>query len=386
MDKALKVSSFQFLLNTTRKKIDEYISASIEQAKADGYNKGYADGVKSQREDQIGEDNIPIHNIESLPTKALFNAINPDGYKQSDYSAIWPILFATDVDAGEAEVNYPYVVYGKGDKVIVECSDEPTQTITPYKEAFAIFCLTPNKTYHWTMYKGTTVLKSGDFKTIGRVRWMKTPDTKYPHNLRDLGSTEELGKAIKFGRLYRGEHPDKIESGSTDHIYLRDQLGITVQMNLRDKTKEPARDDLFETTYSYNIPAYAAAITGSTSSRALFKSAFVAIVNELEKGHNILINCWQGRDRTGTMCWAIQALCGMKAGYCEAHWELSSFDRCENSKKWNWEEASNGELRTFIGKLETLYGKDPYTQAYRLLTEKIGVPKERIEKLKEIMN
>ena len=379
--KVISVSSLPLLLNSVRAKIDESVTVAYDK----GYQKGYDDAIKEQ-EEQGDDDGIPVHNLENLPTREFFNSINPDGYKQSDYSAIWPVLFSSDVDSGRVELNFPYVVYGKGDKLLVECEGEPTQTITPYKEAFAIFCLTPNKTYHWKMMSGTKLLKEGDFKTIGRVRWMKTRDTKYPHNLRDLGCTAELGKPIKFGRLYRGEHPDKIESGSTDHIYLRDQLGITVQMNLRDKTKEPARDDLFETTYCYNIPAYAAAITGSTSSRGLFKSAFNAIVNELEKGHNILINCWQGRDRTGTMCWVIQALCGMKAGYCEAHWELSSFDRCENSKIWNWEESPTGELKSFIGKLETLYGKDPYTQAYRLLTEKIGVSKERIEKLKEIMN
>lgn len=341
------------------------------------------------------ESEIPTHNIDSLPTKAFFDAVNPEGYKKSDYSKIWAALLSTDVDSGIAEMNYPYCVFGKGDKVVVTCNGEPSQTILPYKECFAIYCLTPNKTYQWTMYSGSKVLKNGSFKTTGRVRWMKTPSTKYPHNLRDIGCPKELvseGGGIEFGRVYRSEEPNKVVAESADHIYLRDQLGITVQLNLRDASNpsDAARDDLFETTYSYNIPAYSEVLTCSTDSKELFRLAFEALVSELEKGKNVLVNCWQGRDRTGTFCWLVQSLCYMKIGYAEAHWELSSFDRCENSKIWNIEEASNGELLTFIMKLQskikdTTKRNDSYTLAYYLAHNILGISDERIKKLQSIM-
>lgn len=344
--------------------------------------------IDKVRRREYDEDGTPLHYSDSLPTAAFFDAIPPDGYAQTDYSVIWPTLLATDVDGGKGEVNMPFCAYGKGDKMIVECDDEPTQEITPYKECFAVYCLTPCKTYRWRILKGEAVEKSGTFRIVGRVKWLKTSKTKYPHNFRDLGAPPELtntGRGIKYGRIMRGEHPDNIEVDSTDHLYMRDHLRISVQLNLRDSSKEPARTDLFEKTYSYNIAAYAEALANNSTYKTRMKNAFNALVKELEAGRNVFVNCWQGRDRTGTFCWVVQALCGMKQGYCEAHWELSSFDRCENSKIWNWEEASEGELRTFIGKLTTLYGNDPYTQAYRFMTEKIGVEKARIEKLIEIM-
>lgn len=368
-----------------------------EDAVKKAYQQGVSDTLASMNMTPATEEEseIPTHNIESLSTKAFFDETNPEGYKKGDYSKIWPSLLSTDVDSGRAEMNYPYCVYGKGDKVVVTCNDEQQQTILPYKECFAIYCLTPNKTYQWTMYSGTKVLKSGSFKTTGRVRWMKTPSVKYPHNLRDIGCPKELvseGCGIAYGRIYRSEGPDKVEVGSADHIYLRDQLGITVQLNLRDasKSSDAARNDLFETTYSYNIPAYSEAITGSTDSKTLFRQAFEALVGELEKGKNVLVNCWQGRDRTGTFCWLVQSLCYMKIGYTEAHWELSSFDRCENSKIWNIEEASNGELMTFITKLQskikdTTKRNDSYTLAYYFAHDILGVADERIKKLQSIM-
>ena len=334
------------------------------------------------------DEETPSWNIEDPYTRIFFDSVNPDGYQQSEHSAIWPILLTADIDKGEGEMNTPYCVYGSGDKMIVECADEPSQEISPYKGVFPTYCLTPGKTYHWTTYDGAKVLKNGSFKAVGRVRWLKIPSIKYPHNMRDLGCPAKLtttGKGIKFGRIIRAEHPDNIEVDSAEHIYLRDQLRLSVQLNLRNPKDDPARTDLFEKTYSYNIPAYAVALDNNTTYKTAFKNAFLALVKELEAGRNVFVNCWQGRDRTGTFCWVVQALCGMKAGYCEAHWELSAFDRCENSKIWDWEEASRGELRTFIGKLEKLYGEDAYTQAYRFITEKIGVAKERVEKLKEIM-
>lgn len=364
MDKAVNLDGLRLALARVR--------AEIDKVRRPAYD---ADGT-------------PLHYSDNLLTAAFLDAIPPDGYAKNDYSVIWPILRGNEVDSGKAELNLPFCAYGKGDKMIVECDDEPAQEITPYKECFAVYCLTPCKTYRWRILKGTAVEKSGTFRVVGRVKWLKTSQTKYPHNFRDLGAPPELtntGRGIKYGRIMRGEHPDNIEAGSADHLYIRDHLGVSVQLNLRDASKDPARADLFEKTYSYNIAAYAEALSNNTTYKTRMKNAFLALVKELEAGRNVYVNCWQGRDRTGTFCWIVQALCGMKQGYCEAHWELSSFDRCENSKIWNWEEATNGELRTFIYKLVALYGEDPYTQAYRFMTEKIGVAKERIEKLIEIM-
>ena len=363
MDKALSISALRLVLARVRAEID-----------------------KARERRRTDDDGTPIHYLDSLPTREFFDSLTPEGYGANDYSQVWPVLFSTDVDSGRSEMNLPYVVHGKGDKVLVECDDEPTQTITPYKEAFAIFCLTPGKTYSWTMMSGTKILKTGKFKVFGRVRWMKTLDNKYPHNMRDLGCPAEYcseGNGIRYGRIYRAEHPDNIEVGSADHLYLRDQLGISVQLNLRDPKSDPARSDLFEKTYSYNIPAYAAILTASAANKALFKSAFVALVKELQAGRNVLVNCWQGRDRTGTFCWFLQALCHMYPGYLQGHWELSCFDRCENSMIWE-EVHTEGKLLQMTSKFKAKWGADPYKQALGLASL-VGIPSDTIKAYQDIM-
>lgn len=363
MDKALSISALRLVLARVRAEID-----------------------KARERRHTDDDGTPIHYLDSLPSREFFDSLTPEGYGENDYSQVWPVLFSTDVDSGRSEMNLPYVVHGKGDKVLVECDDEPTQTITPYKEAFAIFCLTPGKTYSWTMMSGTKILKTGKFKVVGRVRWMKTLDNKYPHNMRDLGCPAEYcseGNGIRYGRIYRAEHPDNIEVGSADHLYLRDQLGISVQINLRDPKSDPARSDLFEKTYSYNIPAYAAILTASATNKALFKNAFLALVKELQAGRNVLVNCWQGRDRTGTFCWFLQALCHMYPGYLQGHWELSCFDRCENSMIWE-EGHSEGKLLQMTTKFTAKWSADSYKQALGLATL-VGIPTDTIKAYQDIM-
>ena len=60
---------------------------------------------------------------------------------------------------------------------------------------------------------------------------------------------------------------------------------------------------------------------------------------------------------------------------------MTSFLYWENFKRWDIEESSGGELRTFDKKLEALYGKDFYTQCYKFLTKKVGVTDAQIKKL-----
>ena len=367
---------------------------AIAQAAENGYNKGYQEGysdamkelpIPTPSDDEDG-DGIPVHNIENLAVKAFFDELPPNGYGKDEYSKVWPYLFMTQdhSTASWTECCNPYTIYGKGDKIVVECAGEPSWEVVPYKEVFRIFSLLPNKQYHWTMYKGTTVLKSGDFKTVGRVRMVGTKAAKEPRNFRDLG-----GFGIKFGRLYRSENLDSVEVNSVDHKYMRDQLKITVQVNMRG-ADAPARSDLFAKTYHHNIPAYSEVFKASASSKTSFKNAFNAIVNELAAGRNVLFNCWQGCDRTGTMAWMIQGLCGMPLGYCEGHWELSGLDRCGNSKIWNWEEMTGGELRTFILTLQSKIQdaskrNDSYTLAYYLAKNIIGITDEKIELLKSVL-
>lgn len=75
-------------------------------------------------------------------------------------------------------------------------------------------------------------------------------------------------------------------------------------------------------------------------------------------------------------------------------WELTGYARDKNSKIWDWEEQSGGELRTFITKLIAKYvadktvtdkSYDSYKLAYYLATKIIGISAQTIADFRTIM-
>ena len=356
--------------------------ALLRRAEEEGYRLGCEKTLESLNvqpitEEQAEGDCIPVHNVEPQATFDYLNELLVNGYGQTDYSKIWPYtsMVQEKSDASWTEKCRPYCIYGKGDKVVVECDDEPSQTILPYKTTgfFRVFLLTPNKTYRWKMYKSGKAIDSGVFKTIGRIRWI---GTKYPHNFRDIG----FSGYIKYGRVFRAQNLKKVVVGDDDYKVIREHLGITTQLNLTSANDKdsPSRTDIFDKCYSFNIPAYADVFT---ESKTPFKQALVELANELEDGHNIIFNCWQGVDRTGTFAWTVQALCGLPLGYCEGGWELSSFCRDLNTKIWDNEKDG---LILFIKTLVDIYVEekkknkedtsyDAYKLAYYLVVNFLGV-------------
>lgn len=364
--------------------------ALLERAKQEGIDETLARQASTEGQ-SLSSDDMPVHNVENPPTRLYFDemeSILQEGYGPNDYSRVWP--YSTCVQDSSkrysvSELCWPFCIHGNGSRVVVECDGEPAQTITPYKTLFRVYALTPGKTYTWKMYSSADeVIKSGSFRCVGRIRWMGTRDTRYPFNFRDVGATWP-GGSMAFGRIYRSKNPDDIEAESLDHKFLRDQLRITVQLNLRDGSKagDEARDDLFEKTYSYNIPAYAQVLSANSTNRGYWASAFRALLTELTAGRNVLINCEAGADRTGSFCWWLQALCYMPAGMLEAHWESTTLQRDQNSMFWE-ETEDGGKLRVMVSKFKAKWGDEPYKQALGLASF-VGVTADEVGAFQSIM-
>ena len=361
----------------------------LNRAKQEGIDETLAQQAASQQAAVEPQPTMPTHNVENLATLHFLDEVPPEGYAADDHSRVWPYPTMVQEDKVPwTERPAPYCIYGPGDTLIVECDDEPSQTIAPYKNEstgfFRVYLLTPGKVYRWTMKKSGKVVKTGQFRTTGRVRWI---GTEHPHNFRDIGG---FGIA-KFSRIYRAMNFAKVEVGDADYDIIRNRLGINVQLNLTTKgdTGSPSRTDIFDRCYNYNIPAYSDLFT---QSKANFKAAFEVLVAELQKGSNVVFNCWQGADRTGTFAWFCQAILGIPLGYCEAGWELTSFVRDLNTKIWDEGDVNKDGLRAFIVKLIAKYKAatkeetyDSYKLAYYLATKIIGISAKTIADFRAIM-
>lgn len=347
----------------------EEMIALLNDAYEEGYKEGCSDTIKNLPKTPATEEEseIPRHDITNAAVAEFLKNVPENGYSQSDKSRLIPHVFKIqerDEPSWTESIN-PYIVQGDGDKVTL--SDGKTSVdYTPYLGTFRLTDLLPDKTYNWTMKKSGKEISRGQFKTYGVVRMVAFDDMT---NVRDL----YVPNYIKAGVLYRGANPDSIKVNSDDHKLLK-RLGITTQIDLRGNS---ARKDLFSNPYSFSVADYASVLTSTTN----IKNVFTTLATSLSKGEKILINCKSGADRTGTICYLIQALCGVPQGILEAHWELTSMGRWCNFKLWNYERSSfaKGEMRSFVAAISKLYGANPYTHAYKYLTEKCGVSKTTID-------
>ena len=360
------------------KEIETKMIQLLEEAATEGYNKGCEETTVNIVVNPVDDnDNIPVHNIENWAIQKMLEDMPKEGYVSGSISRIRPFVLMVQEKskASWTEQLNPYVVYVAGDYLMLECQGEKTQKVLPTYGVFMLYVLLPNKLYTWTVYKNEKVVGTGKFKTIGNVRMIGFDNWT---NFRDIG-----GFGIKHGLVYRGANPDNVVVDSADHERIK-LLGITTQLNLRTpstgSTTEGAwRSDIFSRGLNNDIEDYSTLITKGIK----FKKAFEYLVTSLEAGHIVAFNCFAGADRTGTFCFIIQALCGVPAYVCHAFYEMTSLSRWLNTKKWD--ETEGGDFRKFITKLQSLYGNDPYTQAYRLCTEKIGITKQWIDRLRAVL-
>lgn len=181
--------------------------------------------------------------------------------------------------------------------------------------------------YRITAYTTTGVVYvTGKFETADTPRILSIDGIS---NVRDIGNWKtDSGKRIKQGLLIRGTEMD----GAVEHIYhltdkgLVDMLeiyGIKTDMDLRAETfgSRDALGSRVKHTY-YDMVMYEGIFNeeGKEKVRRVFA--------ELAEPDNypIYMHCTYGCDRTGTICYLLEALLGVSRGDCIKEYGLSNMN------------------------------------------------------------
>ena len=181
-------------------------------------------------------------------------------------------------------------------------------------------------------YRVTAYTESGDAVQTG---WFNTADTPRIlsidgiYNVRDIGNWKtDSGKRIKQGLLIRGTELDgAVESGyhltydgMTDML---DFLGIKMDMDLRSETATPYASDALGSRVIhkyYDMGMYNAIFQEDV--KVAVKEVFSDLANK--DNYPIYLHCTYGRDRTGTICYILEALLGVSRGDCLKDYGLSN--------------------------------------------------------------
>ena len=180
--------------------------------------------------------------------------------------------------------------------------------------------------YRVTAYTGFGVVSErGSFKTSDTPRFL-TIDGIY--KVRDIGNWQaEDGKRIKQGLLYRGTEMDGAvypDYHLTDEgLYdMLDVLGVKFDMDLRSKYATPLGSDALGSRVThkyYDMVMYSDVF--EEDGKAKVKAIFTDLANK--DNYPMYIHCTYGKDRTGIICYLLEALLGVSEGDCLKDYGLS---------------------------------------------------------------
>lgn len=164
------------------------------------------------------------------------------------------------------------------------------------------------------------------FKTQDLPRTVLIANVK---NTRDIGGCYvNGGRRVKQGAIYRGANLDAISDAGIEKMV--DDFGIKTVLDLREPVYAPSTSPLGGNTNLINISGY-------QYQTGLQREAYwPTIKNELlvfanSNNYPIYMNCNLGRDRTGTLCFLLEALAGMSELDIYRDFELSYFSGNANN-------------------------------------------------------
>lgn len=228
---------------------------------------------------------------------------------------------------------------------------------------------------------GTVLHGEGQFLTAKAPRMLSVDGVV---NVRDIGGWETVdGKAIRQGLLYRGSEMDgkyKPEYKITDagiadmHTYL----GIVSDFDLRKLSGDvPEQSALGATTkhFVYGMNYYTDTLA-SGQTKAV-KDIFSDLADE--SNYPVYMHCTYGLDRTGTLCYILEAMLGLSNEDLIKEYELSGF--CFSDLTFR---TPDSEFSKFVAEFDKLEGATTQEKAENFLLS-CGVTKQEMEQIKDIL-
>lgn len=226
--------------------------------------------------------------------------------------------------------------------------------------------LCPNMKYSYTVrnVNKNRIIKKGWFFTAGHVR---TLDIDKVYNVRDMGGlkTEDNG-TIRFGKIIRGSELDGehgIHISDKGKRELLDDLNIRFDLDLRNDDEVDMDEDqdtnkiiasALGTSVEYMripIKPYLTPwidmedqekVSMGEEINQYFK-VFSTIFQCVEEDIPIYLHCWGGADRTGTICFLLEGLLGVREEELAKDYELTSL-----AKKFGIRSKDSDEYQQMI--------------------------------------
>lgn len=279
--------------------------------------------------------------------------------------AEYSVVSSTVELSESSEFESPIVYTLKGDERSIDAANLKTGTEYHYR-------ITLNLA---NRYSTTTNTVQGSFKTADTPRILTVDGIV---NVRDIGGWKTAdGKTIRQGILYRGSEMDgAVES---DYSITPDGLNemvstfkIRTDMDLRSSTVNSFGTDALGANVEhiyYGVTAYEDALINGGAS---YRNVFSDLADPAK--YPVYLHCTHGSDRTGTVCYILEALLGMSEEDLLREYELSVLGH-------GW--LDDGAMDKFVTAFKALEGDTMQEKAEGYLLS-IGVTANEIASIKNI--
>jgi protein-tyrosine phosphatase len=225
----------------------------------------------------------------------------------------------------------------------------------------------------------------------------RTIDVEGISNTRDAGGyyTVDGTQRIRQGMVYRG---GKIEDGTeAGKAKLLNYYGIKTDLDLR---AEATASPLGSTVNFVNVsgPYYAGTGTEGTGINSLadsskgpwkgtYRDALLAEIRTFTNPENypIYVHCSLGRDRTGTIVFLINALCGVGEMDLFMDYEASFFSRLGRADDQTPGHMSKTVFQGLYNYIRIKAPKKSLAEATELFMLEIGITQEEIDSIRNIL-
>lgn len=200
-------------------------------------------------------------------------------------------------------------------------------------------------------------------------------------NVRDLGGYEtSFGKTTLQGLAFRGAQLDikgvsRLTAQGAELLGTDIALGLEIDLRTASETGGLTKSVVPTAAYlNSRIGSYTAAF--SSSQKELFRQIFASYADV--NNYPIYVHCVYGADRTGTVCYILNALLGVDEKTLIQDYEFTTFSDAGLRSA-----ATNAEMKAFLTSFNALSGSTPAEKAENYLLS-IGVTNEEISTIRGI--
>lgn len=306
--------------------------------------------------------------------KALYNALREDGRLDTPLPAVLP--YAVENIPAQLSIVSQIVEVSEHE----DFSNARVVSVEPQHRRAIIYNLCTNRNYYYrvtvTLSDGQQVSAQSTFKTADTPRFIQIDGVR---GCRDIGGHRTMdGKVIRQGMIYRGTELDaaisnKYEVTEAGVQTMLNELNIRTEMDLRASSTPGAKDMLgasvghpYFTFLSYNE-------SFTDHGKRKVKEIFTMLADE--EIYPLYFHCTYGADRTGTICYLLEAVLGLSEEDLYREWELSAFLVGG---------AFEEDMAMFVETLRSYEGETMPEKVENYLLS-IGVTIEEMNSIREIM-